>query len=297
MSDPISLRRVAANGIRLNVAEAGPEDGPLLILLHGFPETWYGWRHQVEPLSKAGYRVVAPDQRGYGSSDKPRGVASYRLDLLVDDVVALISSYGRDQASIVGHDWGGIVAWSAIERHADRFDRAVILNAPHPGVMQQALKKNFRQLCRSWYAFALQVPVLPESLLRRNNFRLLERSMIATSRPGAFDHADIELLKAAWGQPDALRSMIHWYRAALRSPNIPLPKAPIAVPTMIIWGVRDKFLGPGLARSSFAQCQDAEIEWVDDATHWVAHEQPSRVNRLILEILERQRSNQTSPIL
>ena len=173
----------------------------------------------------------------------------------------------------------------------------MILNAPHPGVMQQALKKNLRQFCRSWYAFAFQVPVLPESLLRRDNFHLLERSLIATSRPGAFDHADIELLKSAWGLPDALRSMIHWYRAALRSPNVPLPETPIAVPTLIIWGVRDKFLGPALARSSFAQCQDAKIEWVDEATHWVAREQPDRVNELILEFLERPGTNQNSPIL
>ena len=287
MTVEIHCRQVATNGIHLNVAEAGPEDGPLVILLHGFPESWYGWRHQIDPLARAGYRVVAPDQRGYGGSDKPAGVASYRLDALVADLVGLVAAYGRDRAAVIGHDWGGIVAWAAIERHPDRFDRAVILNAPHPAVMRQALRKDLGQILKSWYVLLFQVPYLPEVLLRRNGFRALERAVTATSRPGAFDHADLELAKAAWGRPGALRSMIHWYRAALWSTSSPLPDPPITVPTLIIWGVGDLTLGPGLARSSYAQCQNAALEWIAEATHWVAHEQPEQVNRLILRFLGR----------
>ena len=289
MTAEIRVRQVATNGIHLSVAEAGPEDGPLVVLLHGFPEHWYGWRHQIDPLAQAGYRVIVPDQRGYGASDKPRGVGSYRLDLLVDDVVGLVAAVGRDQARIVGHDWGGIVAWAAIERHPDRFTRAVILNAPHPAVLQQALRKDFGQIRRSWYVFAFQIPGLPEFLLRRNGFRALERSLLATSRPGAFDHADLELAKTAWGRPGALRAMIHWYRAALRTALSPLPDPPITVPTLILWGVQDQFLGPGLARTSYAQCQNAAIEWFADATHWLAHECPERVNPLILGFLDEER--------
>ena len=289
MTAAVTLRRVATNGIELSVAEAGPDDGPLAILLHGFPETWYGWRHQIEPLAAAGYRVLIPDQRGYGQSDKPRGVSSYGLDHLVADVVGLVAASGRERASIVGHDWGGIVAWGAVERFPERFDAAVMINAPHPAVMQRALKGDWRQVGRSWYAFAFQVPGLPELLLKRRNYRALERALTATSRPGAFEHADLELARAAWAQPGALRAMIHWYRAAARSRQLPLPDPPLAVPIQIIWGVDDRALGPGLARSSFAQCQNATLDWIDGATHWVVHEQPDRVNQIILRFLRRAR--------
>ena len=289
MTAAVAIRRVATNGIELSVAEAGPADGPLVLLLHGFPETWYGWRHQVEPLAAAGYRVLIPDQRGYGQSDKPPGVSSYALDLLVADVLGLIDASGREQASIVGHDWGGIVAWAAVERFPGRFDAAAIINAPHPAVMQQALRGDWRQIRRSWYTFAFQIPGLPELLLKRHNYRALERALTATSRPGAFEHADFELGRAAWAQPGALRAMLHWYRAAARSRPLPLPDPPIAVPVQLIWGVEDQALGPGLARSSFAQCQNADLAWIEAATHWVVHEQPDRVNQILLSFLRRAR--------
>ena len=285
MSDAVPLRRVATNGIHLEVAEAGPEGGPLAILLHGFPEPWAGWRHQIGPLAAAGYRVVAPTQRGYGGSDRPRGVAAYHLDELVADLLGLIDAYGRERAVLVGHDWGGIVAWAAIERHPDRFERAVILNAPHPAAMQATLRSDFKQMLRSWYVFTFQLPFLPERLLARRDFRPLERAMTSTARPGAFDPADFEAYRAAWRQPGALRSMIHWYRAAARAPRWPAAAAPIAVPTLLIWGVLDHALGPELARLSYARCRSARLEWLDDATHWVAHEEPDRVNRLILDFL------------
>ena len=285
MNAEIRVRPIRVNGIELNVAEAGPEDGPLLLLLHGFPESWYGWRHQIDPFAAAGYRVVAPDQRGYGGSDKPKGVAAYGLDNLVADVMGLIAAEGRERASVVGHDWGGIVAWAAIERHPDRFDRAAILNAPHPAVMQRSLRADPVQFQRSWYTFAFQIPWLPERLLRRRNFRALERALTTTSRPGAFDHADIELARTAWAEPGALRAMLHWYRAAARSKVLPLPDPPIAVPTLILWGVADQALGVELARASYAQCQDATLDWFADATHWIAHEEPERVNRAVLDFL------------
>ena len=281
----VRFRWIATNGIELNVIEAGPEDGPLVILLHGFPESWYGWVHQIDPLALAGYRVVAPNQRGYGASDKPRAVKDYRLDNLVADVVGLITAYGRDCATVVGHDWGGIVAWAAIERFPERFTSAVILNAPQLAVMQRSLRQDFGQIRRSWYALAFQIPLLPEILLYRRNFRILERSLINTSRPGAFDHADLELARSTWKQAGAIRGMLNWYRAAFRSPMAPLPDPPIRVPTLILWGVEDPFLGVNLARASYAQCQNATIEWIADATHWIAHEQPDRVNQSILAFL------------
>ena len=285
MIEESSLRRVPTNGITLEVAESGPEGGPLVILLHGFPETHHGWRHQIGPLAQAGYRVMAPDQRGYARSDKPRGVSAYRLETLVDDVVGLVDASGRDRASIIGHDWGGIVAWGAIARHPERFDRAVILNAPHPDAMRREIRENPRQLLKSWYAFAFQLPGLPEWMFRSRDFRGMVRGLENSSRPGTFTPEDFEVYRKAWSEPGARTSMIHWYRAAFRYPPKPLPDPIVRVPTLILWGVKDQFIGPGVARSSYALCEDARIEWFPEATHWLAHEEPERVNSLILGFL------------
>jgi len=285
MNPEPTFRRIATNGLNLNVAEAGPPDGPPVILLHGFPEFWYGWRRQIGPLAEAGYHVLAPDQRGYNTSDKPDGVASYALGHLVDDVVGLVDSTGRERATVIGHDWGGVVAWGAIARHPGRFDRAVILNAPHPDAMNREIRGNPAQLLKSWYAFFFQVPKLPEALARRNDFGGMVRSLTASSRPGTFGPADFEQYKRAWAEPKALTSMIHWYRAAFRHRPGPAADPVVEVPTLIVWGAKDKFLGRGVARSSYALCRDARLEWIEEATHWVQHEEPARVNGLILAFL------------
>lgn len=276
----------STNGIVLNVAEAGPIDGPLVILLHGFPEFCYTWRLQIGALASAGFRVLAPDQRGYSTSDKPPGVASYALDTLVDDVVGLIDASGRDRATVVGHDWGGIVAWGAIARHPSRFDRAVILNAPHPDAMLRELRGNPAQLRKSWYTLCFQLPWLPEKMIRRADFRWLVQGMERTSRPGTFSPADFERYRQAWSEPGALTAMLNWYRAAFQVKHQPFSETLIKVPTLLIWGAQDQFLGRGLARSSYALCESARLEWIEEATHWVQLEEPERVNRLIREFLD-----------
>jgi pimeloyl-ACP methyl ester carboxylesterase len=284
VGDP-HFARVSTNGITLNVAELGPIDGPLVILLHGFPEFWYGWHHQVAPLAEAGFRVLAPDQRGYNRSDKPRGVASYGLDVLSDDVVGLIDACGRERATVIGHDWGGVVAWGAISRHPTRFDRAVILNAPHPDAMLREIRANPGQLLKSWYTLFFQLPWLPELLLRRADFRWLVKAMTGSSRPGTFSTADFERYRQAWSEPNALNSMVNWYRAGFRVKHAPYPDPLVQVSTLMIWGSKDRFLGPGVARSSYALCESARLEWIAQASHWVPHEEPDRVNRLILDFL------------
>jgi epoxide hydrolase 4 len=284
-SEEPHFSRVSTNGITLNVAKSGPTDGPLVILLHGFPEFWYGWRHQIAPLAEAGYRVLAPDQRGYGASDKPRGVASYALDTLADDIVGLIDACQRDRATVIGHDWGGVVAWGAISRHPSRFDRAVILNGPHPDAMLREIKGNLQQLFKSWYTLFFQAPRLPEALLRRSDFRWLVNAMTNSSRPGTFTPADFDRYKAAWSEPGALTSMVNWYRAGFRIKHAPYPDPLVQIPTLLIWGSKDRFLGPGVARSSYALCESARLQWLEEATHWVQHEEPEQVNRLILEFL------------
>jgi pimeloyl-ACP methyl ester carboxylesterase len=277
---------VPTHGITLQVETAGPDGGPPVLLLHGFPETGrLGWRRQIGPLAEAGFRVWAPDQRGYGKSDKPAGVAAYALDVLADDALGLIEATGHPAAAVVGHDWGGVVAWWLAVRHPERVRRLAILNAPHPVAFRRYILRHPRQLLRSWYAFAFQLPRLPEAGLRRRSWRGLADGLVRTSRPGAFAASDLAEYRRSWSQPGAITAMIHWYRAALRYPPRPPADPTVRVPTLILWGARDHFLQRGAAVASLALCADERIEWFEDATHWVQHEEPERVNRLFMEFL------------
>jgi pimeloyl-ACP methyl ester carboxylesterase len=287
MAEEYEETMIATNGITLHVAQDGPEDGPLVLLLHGFPEPWLGWRHQIGPLAGAGFRVLAPDQRGYGRSDKPRRVAAYALDVLAADVLGLIEAAGRQKAALVGHDWGGIVAWWVALRYPDRVERLAVLNAPHPVAFRRSLLHHPAQLVRSWYIFFFQIPRIPEAHFRRRNWRALARALHATSRPGTFTDEDLDRYRRAWAEPGAITAMIHWYRAALRHGPTPPADLRVPVPTLLIWGVRDRFAGRGLAEASLGLCDDGRLEWIEEATHWVQHEEPDRVNRLLLDFLGR----------
>jgi len=278
-------RTIATNGVRLHAVEAGPEGGPLLLLLHGFPELWYGWRKQLEPLAAAGFHVLVPDQRGYNTSDKPRRVSAYNLDTLALDVVGLIDEAGAETARVVAHDWGGLVGWWLGVKHPERLERLVLLNAPHPRVMRRALIENPRQRKRSSYIFFFQLPWLPERTFRRNGFAYGVKALRVTSRRGTFSDADIDVYRQAWSQPGAVRSMLHWYRAALRS-QPQWPASPrVRVPTLLLWGAKDRFLGRELAQASIDLCDDGRLEFFEEATHWIQHEEPERVNGRLLEFL------------
>jgi epoxide hydrolase 4 len=281
---PIELRHrtIATNGVRLHAVEAGPPEGRLLILLHGFPEFWYGWHRHIETFAAAGYRVLVPDQRGYNLSDKPRGIASYRLDRLAGDVVGLIDDAGRERACLAGHDWGGAVAWWVGVNFPKRLDRLALLNIPHPYVMRRHLLHDRAQRRRSWYIFFFQLPWLPEIYLRRSNWAYGARALTVTSRPGTFSEADLALYRQAWSQPGAISAMIHWYRAALRLPP-PRPASPrVEVPTLLLWGTGDRFLGREMAKPSIDLCDDGRLVFLD-ATHWVHHEEPGEVQRYLAE--------------
>jgi len=229
-------------GVTLHVARAGPEDGPLVVLLHGFPEFWYGWRHQIGPLAAAGLRVLAPDQRGYNLSEKPKGLGHYNLDALADDIVGLIDASKRKKAAIVGHDWGGIVAWWLALRHPDRVERVAVLNAPHPDFLIRGLWTRPAQLIRSWYVIAFQLPWLPETSLRRSHGKPLADSLRRTSRPGTFSDAELVHYRASWSQPGALTSMINWYRAGFRTRPVVAPDPRVRMPALIVWGAKDPFI-------------------------------------------------------
>jgi epoxide hydrolase 4 len=284
---PLRARRVPVQGITLRVVEAGPEEGPLVMLLHGFPEFWYGWRKQIPALASAGYRVWVPDQRGYGGSDKPPDVADYRLEALALDVVGLIGAAGVERAAaVVGHDWGGVVAWWVGIAHPARVERLVILNAPHPsrGVTRAAIRKRARQLLMSWYVFAFQLPGLPEWFLRRRNWCILERSLRGRT-PDAFTPEDRARYREAWSAPGAITGMVNWYRAMLRRRAGAPGSTRMRIPTLILWGERDRYLSKELAPLSLERCDQGRLITFADATHWLQHDEPQAVNRAMLEFL------------
>ena len=282
--------RVPTNGIQLNVAQAGPVDGPLLIFLHGFPEFWYGWRNQIEHFATLGYRVWAPDQRGYNLSDKPDAISDYTLDTLAGDIVGLIDAAGCARARVVGHDWGAAVTWWLALKHPERVERAAILNVPHPAVMGRMLSRSFSQLLKSWYMFFFQIPRLPEAVIRRNHYAAAARSLVATSRPGTFSQADLDRYVEAWSRTDGLRTMIHWYRALGQKPSR-MGNPRVRMPLLMIWGARDRFLGREVAQPSIALCEDGRLEFIEEASHWVQHEEPARVNALLEKFLRSARMN------
>ncbi len=275
-------------GVHLRVVEAGPDTGPPVILLHGFPEFWYGWRKQVPALARAGYRVWVPDQRGYGASDKPARVADYAVETLALDVVGLVDAAGVERAAaVVGHDWGAAVAWWVGIAHPDRLERLVILNVPHPsrGVMRAVIRKRPRQLLKSWYIFAFQLPWLPEALLRCQNGRLLA-SGLRGKTPESITREDRNRYREAWRAPGALTGMLNWYRAMLRHPPRSSGSTRVTVPTLILWGERDRYLSKGLGPLSLDRCEQGRLVTFPEATHWLQHDEPEGVNREILAFLD-----------
>jgi epoxide hydrolase 4 len=272
------------NGIRLHCAEEGR--GPLVLLLHGFPECWASWRYQIPALAAAGFRVVAPDLRGYGTSDKPRGLDAYRVDVLAEDVARLVTALGEEKAAVVGHDWGGALTWYAAMWHPERVSRLAVLNCPHPSRMSRALK-TARQWRRSFYMLLFQAPLLPEAALRARDFASL-RLLFRTDprRPGAYSDADIEEIVRAAAQPGALTAMIDWYRAMLR--RRPHKRwQPIDQPALVVWGEKDRFLLPELAEPDRAWVRDLRVLRLPQASHWVQADAPDEVNAALVAFLRR----------
>ncbi len=287
MSDAFDLEQLwfENSEIKLHAVAAGPKHGPVVILLHGFPEFWYGWRKQIGPLAAAGFRVIAPDQRGYNTSSKPSEVRAYAVTQLVSDVIAIIDQLGKDRVYVAGHDWGAVVAWSVALLHPERVARLGILNVPHPVVIAHNLRTNPRQWLKSWYAAFFQLPWLPELLLSANNFAFAKRSLATSSRPGTFSSDDLERHAEAWSQTGALTAMINWYRALLRFPAS-YPDPQVRVPTRILWGKQDAFLLPEEAQESLQYCADGELTYFPDATHWIQHEEAERVNEMLIEFFK-----------
>ena len=277
----IEHHNVPAAGVRLHVAATGPKSGRPLLFLHGFPEYWAEWRNQLSYFAAKGFRAIAPDQRGYNDSDKPQALSAFNVDRLVDDVLALIEWSGHKSACVVAHDWGAAVAWWLALREPQCVEKLAIINVPHPAVMNHHLRSNPRQMARSWYAAAMQLPALPELAMRAGGFRLLKRALRRSSNPGTFSEEDLAAYAQAWSRPGALSAMVNWYRAALRFPAKPIRRMQVRPQTLVIWGAGDRFLGREMAAESAAMCESGRLEIIEDATHWVVHERPDRVNELL----------------
>jgi epoxide hydrolase 4 len=281
---PLEFRVFHINGIALHVVLAGPASGKPLLFLHGFPEFWFAWRHQIDHFVSSGYRVIIPDQRGYNLSDKPAGIPSYSVDLLAKDVLGVLDAVTDSRAFVVGHDWGAVVSWYLAARYSERISRAAMLSAPHPRIFIENFIRNPAQLRRSWYLLFFQLPWLPERILRRRDWTLLVRVLRNTSTPGVFSDRDLEQYKKSWARKDALTAMLNWYRAALLRPSkfaLDSKVSRVKVPALIILGKNDQFMDEAMARESLLYCDDGHLEMFETATHWVQHEEPAQVNTLL----------------
>jgi epoxide hydrolase 4 len=291
------------NGVRLHYATAGR--GMLVLFLHGFPEFWYAWRNQLAEFA-AECQVVAPDLRGYNLSSKPAAVEQYQMSQLVEDVVALAVHLGHKRFILVGHDWGGVIAWATALYHPESVGKLVIINAPHPGILARELRDNPAQQQASQYMLTFRTPQA-EALLSANNYAYLVEVVLGEGlRTGYFSKADRAAYLEAWSQPGALTGGLNYYRAALAGPTSPQKERPttqpndlasllvpwpeetsltVELPTLVIWGERDPYLLPGNLNGLEQLVPDLTTLRVPDGSHWVVHEKPTLVNAAIREFL------------
>jgi epoxide hydrolase 4 len=286
---PQSLE-LRANGARFHAVAAGPGDGRLVLLLHGFPESSRSWRHQLPALAEAGFRAVAPDLRGYGESDTH---GPYDLETLAADVAGLVETLGRERATVVGHDWGGAVAWASAHHVPERVERLVVLNCPHPASIGRELLTNPRQLRKASYMLLFQLPWLPERRLTRNGAAAVARALRGGSHVReAWPREELDRAREAFLRPGVATAALGYYRTAARRPRMTrrLAARPITTPTLILWGVQDRFLGeetisPEHLRRYFAPGNEPEIVRIAEAGHFVQNEAPERVNAELLRWL------------
>jgi epoxide hydrolase 4 len=276
---------VQANGLRFAVRTAGSGD-KLALFLHGFPEAWFSWRHQMTHLAQLGYRVWAPDLRGYGDSERPTRVEDYATDRLVEDVAGLIDASGSKDVTLITHDWGGVVGWHFAMAAKRPLSRFVAMNIPHPRLFAKALRKPFGpQLRRSWYVFLFQLPRVPEWYLARQDYRAIRGAFSSMAiDKAAFPRELLDLYARSASTPGALSAMLAYYRAALRHP--PGGQTPtIETPTLLVWGEEDTALGKELTYGTDRFVTDLTTRYVPRCSHWVQQEKPREVNAILEEWL------------
>lgn len=266
--------------VTLHTVSAGPESGELVVLLHGFPEYWYSWRHQIPVLAAKGYRVVAVDLRGFNLSSKPKGLKAYRSETVAEDISQLITALGRTHAHIVGHDWGAAIAWLFAMRHQEQLKSLTILNLPHPLKMMEGFR-DWKQLKKSWYIAFFQLPFVPERFLKYNNHWVLKWLMNNDPvQPDVFSEHDVQNFIDAFEIHDAWSSTIAYYRALRFEKlwNIEHRMSVIQAPTLILWGTQDRFLDHRFAAPDPSWVPNFELHLNEEASHWLQQDQPDWVN-------------------
>lgn len=286
-ASPGATRFVTANGLDFEVSECGSGDR-LALCLHGFPEHAASWRHQLPLLAGLGYRAWAPNQRGYGRTSRPSRVADYAVDHLVEDVAGLIDASGARSTVLIAHDWGGVVAWCFAARRLRPLDALIILNMPHPACFRAALG-TWRQMRKSWYIAAFQIPWLPDWLLRAGDGRLVQSMLLGSARSaGTFPPESLALYRSQAAAPGASTAMLAWYRAAIRGGWDRMLRDATGVidtPTLVIWGEDDVALDPVTLRGTERYASDLTVRRLPGVSHWVQQEAPETVNAMIREFL------------
>lgn len=272
---------VISNGVKLHYVTQG--EGLLMLMLHGFPEFWYSWRHQIPEFAKD-YKVVALDLRGYNESDKPQEESTYVMSEFIKDVEGVIRGLGYDRCILVGHDWGGAIAWKFTYAHPEMVERLIVLNIPHPAKFAEGLR-NPQQLMRSWYVFFFQLPMLPELWLQAFDYEALANALTGMAvDKSAFTPADIEAYKDAAAKRGALTAMLNYYRNVLS--NIGQQEwSLLEVPTLMIWGEKDTALGKELTYGTEEYVRNFQIRYIPNCSHWVQQERPELVNQYMREFL------------
>lgn len=274
---------ITTNGVKLHYVTQG--DGPLMLMLHGFPEFWYSWRHQIREFAQD-YKVVALDLRGYNDSDKPKDSDAYVMREFVKDVEGVIKGLGYESCVLVGHDWGGAIAWWFAYAHPEMVDKLIVMNIPHPSKLVENLRSNLRQLLRSWYIFFFQIPWLPEWLLRWDDYRLIEVAFTEQLvNKSAFTQADIEAYKDAAAKRGTLKAMVNYYRHAFGGFFQQQQWNVLQIQTLMIWGEKDTALGKELTYDTQAYVRDLQIKYIPNCSHWVQQEQPQLVNQYMRDFL------------
>ena len=277
----IVIRWIEANGLTFEVAEAGEGDH-LALCLHGFPELHYSWRHQIPLLAQKGYRVWAPNLRGYGGTDRPQGVGAYRLNLLEQDVAGLIDASGAKSVTLIAHDWGALIAWHFAIRKVRPLARLVIMNVPHPKCAQRELKR-WRQLRKSWYIFAFQIPRLFDWLLAKDDAASMQQVFRESAvNADRFDAGTVRPYRDAAARPGATTAMLNYYRALLRYPDArQIGDGRVDIPTLMVWGEQDVAIDIHVLDETERYVSDLRIERLPDASHWVQQDAPDAVNAIL----------------
>ena len=272
--------KIQANGIQFHYVTEG--SGPLMIFLHGFPEYWYSWRHQISEFSK-NYKVVALDMRGYGQTDRPQGRENYTIDILVNDVKEVVSALGYKKCVLVGHDWGAIIAWYVAMNFESYIEKLIVMNVPHPQCYMENL--NINQVLKSWYIWLFQLPKLPELYLKSRDYKWITDQFLGAVNSEAFSQKDLNKYKENAAHPGALTAMLNYYRnlpaEMMKKDVTPI----IQIPTLMLWGENDPYTGKNSTLGTDQYVKNLDLKFLPNCSHWTQQDCPREVNQYMSDFL------------